>query len=325
NIMPKKELAQDTTIDINGFSFETKDCVYEVVPKYDADAPDGFKNYRTTKLLSKSAGRSILSVPYKQDYGLWDTGLYANSPMYSRLSDEDKERVMEKVDRLIVKPYTKIHGEEKLDPTDIKSEFWNYVNKGSFSIEVYKGKIFNTRKPEDRLKLFIAISLGKIAPKQQENEYIYNSAQFCIENKDAVKSIKQENDLQEMKCIYQFQDLLNKKPKKLSQILNYVGVKTPTNMDKGLTTQIFKNYIDRKGDKFDNRSIFLETVDKSSKKDGYNEIVFYSKLQKLYKKGVVTRQGEFFYVNGEELGTNSLKNCASNIIKDKGLQSKIME
>lgn len=318
-------MEKGSIIDINGFKLDTKDCIYEVVPKYDADAPDGFKAHRTTKLLSKSAGRSILTVPFIEEVGLWDTGLYEDSPMYAGLSKEDKENKLRSIKELIVEPYVNIYGEERLDPTNIDSEFWNLSSKSSFKIDLWRGRIFNTRKPEELLQLFIAISLGKLAPKEYENEYLYNQAQFCVENKDEVKTLKQEKDLQEIEAYFKFKTLLEEGSDKLPLVMNYLGIKTPSNRDKGLTTQIFKAYADRKGFEYDNRSLFLETVDKINTKEGYEELQIYKMLQDLYKRGAVTRSGEYYYLEGEEMATGSLKNCAEKVQKDKGLLGRLME
>src|SRR5699024_9106221 len=183
---------------------------------------------------------------------------------------------------------------------------------------------FNTNEPEQLLQLFIAVATGVIAPKELENDPNYTSAQFCIENKEKVKSEQQEKDMSEIKTMGVFYGML-KNPKKLSLVLNYVGVKPPSNFDESLVTSQFKRWVENKNDKYQNRELFLEAAEKADDKEGYQELSYYKVLQDLYRKGVIKKEYEKYLLDGEELGTSSLKTCAENIIKDKGLQSKLMD
>jgi len=326
--MAKKKIV-DTIIDINGYKLETNDVIYEVVPKFDADAPDGLKRLKTTKLLNSSAVNTH-TVGFDETIGLWDTGLYAESPMYAGLPLEVREAIESKVRELIVIPFDNKFGKDpktgksRLDHTDPESTFWNRVNRTSFKIELYKGRIFNTNEPEQLLQLFIAISSGVLAPKELESTPDFKGAQFAVENKKDVKTSQQKDDLLEVKVMSAFGNMLDSK-KKLTLALNYVGVTPPSVFDESLITSQFKRWIDHKENSHQNRQMFLEAVEKVNDPTGYKELSYYKELQNLFRKGVIKKEFENFTIDGELIGTSNFKNVAANAIKDKAVETKILE
>lgn len=314
-----------TTIKINGFEIETTGSIYEVVPKYDADAPDGYRQFRSTKILSDTAGKNTHSAPFNEQVGVWDTGLYEDSPMYSGLSPEKRKVIAEKVEKLIKEPYERKFGKDKLDPTDPESPFWNYTDKNSFKIELYPGRLFNTAYPEQRLELFIALANKNLCPKDQESSPYFRKAQFCIEDNNKARTLEQENNYYELEAMGVFYNLLNI-PKKLKLVLNYVGVKTSKNvdLDKKLVTSQFNRFINHKEHGYQNKKDFIETAKIAEKPAGYNELKNFEILEELYRKGVVRKEFENFMLDEEILGT-SLKEAAKKVTKEPSLQAKIVD
>lgn len=325
--MSKK--AVDTILEINGYKLETNDVIYEVVPKFDADAPDGLKRLKTSKLLTHSSINTH-TVGFDKRVGLWDTGLYAESPMYQGLPQDKREQIESKVRELIVIPYENTFGKDpktgksRLDPTDPESEFWNRTNDTSFKIELYKGRIFNTNDPKDLLQLFIAISSQVLAPKELEDTHEYNTAQFAVENKEKVKDAQQETDMLDVKTLGTFSKLLSSK-KKLTLVLNYVGVSTPAVFNESVITSQFKRWTESKENSHQNKNLFLEAAEKAEKAEGYKELTYYKELQNLYRKGVIKKEYENFLLDGEVIGTSNFKNVAANAIKDKAVETVILQ
>lgn len=321
--------ASSTIIEVMGHELETDNVIYEVGPKFDADAPDGYKNLKTSKLLNKSAVNTH-TVGFDRTIKLWDTGLYAESPMYSHLSVKVRERLGEKIRELITIPFENKYGKDpetgksRLDPTNEKSVFWNREDSSSFKIELYNGRIFNTKEPEQLLELFVAIASGILAPKEMEDDPDYMTAQFAVENKEKVRTAKQRDDMLDVKTLGAFANLLGSE-KKLNLILNYVGVKTSSTFNESLITSQFKLWIEHREHSHQNKNLFLEAVDKSKDKNGYKELNYYKVLQDLYRKGTIKKEFENFLLDGEVLGTGNFKNCASNVVKDKGLETKVID
>ena len=324
------EVAQkvDPIIKIHGIPLDIgSNKIFQVTSKYDADAPDGFRQNRSTKLLDDEAGKNTVSALFDEQTGLWDTGLYADSPMYSGLNPDARNEIANQVEELIVKPFDKIYakkGVSPLDPTDEDSPFWNYGSNTSFKVDLFDGKIFNTEKPLDRLQLFICIANKDLAPREFENSPQFRRAQFCVENKEAVMDAKVESEMMEMEMMGKFYNFLDK-PKSLQEILNFIGVKNVDVENRQLTTTVFKRFVDNKEQKYQNRKLFLDAVELHSTKTGKKEIEYYSSLQEMQKKGLLAKGlSNNYEIDGTELGTN-LKAAAKFVKNKPKLQQKIDE
>lgn len=314
---------KDTTIEVNGMTINTKGGIYEITPRFDADAPDGYKNKGTTKILSSKTGRNSHSATFHPLVKVWDTGLFKESPMYANYTEDEKDNLMEKVQELIVEPFEKMYGEGKLDHKDENSPFWNYQDKSSFNVDTYNGRIFNTDNVRHRLELFIMLSTKTLVPKDKEDDASFDTAQFCIENRDEVKSQKESDSLMEVEVMGAFYDILTKTSKR-DLILNYIGISIPTKAKKEVVATVFKTYIENKQHSHQNKKIFLETYKKSNTKDGLQELGYYREIQSLYKKGKIIKEGEYLFIGEEKLG-NSLKEAAKTAVKNKNIAGLLMQ
>lgn len=301
--MPKTKNL-DTVIKIHGIPLETKDTIYEVTSKYDADAADGFKNNRTTKLLDDDAGKNTVSALYDTITGLWDTGLYKESPMYRGLNETQRNTLATQIEELIVKPFERVYGEGKLDPRDPDSEFWNYVDKHrSFKVDLYKGKIFNTSEPRELLQLFICVANKDLAPREFESAPMFKNAQFCIEDKKKVQDTRVEEEILETEATGQFFNLLDK-PDTLKLILNYIGLRNVNTKDKGLANSLFRRFIEDKQQSYQNKKLFLDAVKLNSNKKGKKEIEYYTSIDTLISKGKIQKMDGTYFAGDVELGVN---------------------
>ena len=316
----------DPIIKIHGIPFDIgSGRIFQVTGKYDADAPDGFRNNRTTKFLSDEAGKNTVSAMFDSTTGLWDTGLYADSPMYSGLNADARNEIANQVQELIVEPFDKIYsrkGKSILDPTDEDSNFWNYITPTSFKVDLYDGKIFNTEKALDRLQLFICIANKDLAPRDYESSPQFKRAQFCVENKEAVQSKQVEEEMMEIEMMGKFYNYLDK-PQTLQQILNYIGLKNVDVKNKQLTTSVFKRFVDNKDQKHQNRKLFIDATKLYSTKNGQKEISYYSALQKLQKKGLLVKGvNDSFEIADTPIGTN-LKAAAKFVSNKPKMQQEV--
>lgn len=301
---------------VDGFKIK-KGVIYETTPKFDGNAPDGFMKERTTKFLT-SSGRNREAVPFTSN--VWDTGLYPESPSFYGHDLAEVQDTLRTVNEYIVKPFEKLQGSEKLRHTE-DNEFW--LNYG---VDVYQGRIFNTDKPEDFLALYEMVFHRKLAPKEHESNPDYRNAQFCIEDKEETQSVRQKEDNMEIEANGLFYKL-KEKPQYLELVLNYAGLRVPKvggNIDLQLVPSLFKNFIDHKENGFDNKKIFIEAANNILTPEGYSEMFLYSGIQALYKKKVITKSFEKFFLEDEELGT-SLKQIAARLVKDSKLKARVTE
>jgi hypothetical protein len=294
-------------INIKGYALDlSDDIIYQVVPKYDADAPDGFKNSRTTKYLDDQVGVNTVEAVWNEDVGIWDTGLHEGSPVLSDMDPEDRAKFIAKVVELVIKPFEKRYGEGKLDPRNIESKFWNFVNDSSFHVDLKNGKLFKSNDPQHVLQLFICIINTSIAPKELEDLPEYRSAQFCIENRDKARDVEQEKDALQIDTIGKFYTLKSNLTV-LHLILNYIGLKGITTDTPEVTVnQRFKQFTENKKDGYSNQKNFLEAAEMSEEKKGMVELGVFKELQLLSKKGIVTKDRDLFVIGDMQLG-GSLK------------------
>lgn len=311
------------SVDIFGYTLDlSDDIIYQVVPKYDADAPDGFKNSRTTKYLDDNVGVNTVEAIWNEDVGIWDTGLHEGSPVLNTMEPSKRKSFVDTVQKYIVEPFEKRYGEGKLDPKDINSSYWNFVNDSSFHVDLRNGKLFKTSDPQHVLQLFICLVNNSLAPKEHEDLPQYNSAQFCIENRDKARDIEQEKDALQVDTIGKFYTLKSN-PQVLHLILNYIGLKGVTKDTPDTTVnQLFKHFTENKRDGYSNQKNFLEAADMSEKPKGMKQLGFYKSLQTLVKKGVVTKDRDQYVLGDAELG-NSLKE-ASKLAAEKAAVSKLI-
>lgn len=305
------------SITINDFEIKL-DTIYQVMPKYDGSAPDGWRKERTTKALAPW-GRNIEAIPFHEGMRVWDTGLYKDSPIFAHKKEEEVQEIVRFVKENIVdKLEGSFYSDGELDHKDKKDSYWN-----EYGIELYNGRIFNTSDPKQLLDLYLSVLHGKLCPKgKAESSPYFPFAQFTVENKEKSKTVQQENELITMEAMGQFYSLLNSNKKTLRLVLNYVGVSIQEKDSDGLFTTSFTTFINHKDNSRLNKENFIEAVKMSGSKGGYEELYLYDVLQKLYRKKIVTKDRDYFMFEGTKIGT-SLKEAAKTVSKNQELKVEI--
>lgn len=305
------------SIKINEFEIKLG-TIYQVMPKYDGSAPDGWRKERTTKALAPW-GKNIEAIPFHENMKVWDTGLYKDSPVFKFKKEEEVQQIVDFVQENIVsKLEGNFYNKGTLDHRDNKDSYWD-----NYGIELYNGRIFNTDDPKQLLDLYLSIVHGKLCPKgKAESSPYYPFAQYTVENKEQSKSVKQENELITMEAMGLFYSLLNSSKKNLKLVLNYVGVKVPEKANDGIYTTSFTSFIDHKNDSRLNKENFIEAVKMVNDPKKYQELYFYDVLNKLYRKKVVTKDREFVMFEGTKLGT-SFKEAAKKVASDNNLMVEV--
>lgn len=304
---------KEIIVDVNGLSIK-QGSIYKITNKLDNNAPSGFVKEGTTKLPSVGIGNTVpcryVITNKVKNTGIFDTGLYEDSPCYSTMNlDEVKARVG-KLKKAIVEPYERKHGRGILDHKN--EEFWN-----NFGINLFAGRYFVTEKVDDLLELFIATLGYELTPKKLIGSPKFKQSQYCIEDKEEVRTIKDERADNIMTAITNFGILLNTNITLLINILKYVQLVGVTDKIDSVTLKsAFYEWLNKSEN---NIRKFQVAYDLTQNESTSEVVSLYVLVNKLAKTGVLKKvNGEYNY-NGQALGAD-LKTVANNLNNKKGLE-----
>jgi hypothetical protein len=314
-ITPKDE----SRVILKIYDFEIKkDTLYEIKEKLDTSAPEGFKEFNTTKVLSDMVVDTFPGAIYDEDRGLWDTGLYPTSNALIRaITDPDaRSLALTSLRKNIVLPLEEEKGENILDHTPKNNLFWD-----KFRIECHRGKLFDTSKTEDLLRLFLLLLHKRVTPKEMEShpEFKQPISMYCIVDKDSSVSREAEKEMRKAKASALFYNLLNTDKSGLLQVLDYLGISAASSSDDAVLYTVFGNFMSSKEDKFQNDKLFIDTVDKFQTEEGAEEIYIHSKLKELYVRGKVKyKKGEIWM--DDVFVESGWKNAARKVKEDQEMK-----
>lgn len=305
-------------VTVNGFSIKAK-TLYQITPKPDGDALDGYREHRTTKILDPVAGtHTIPFAVWDDEKGVYDTGLYMNSRALRKLYPDEKQRkqVVNLLTKNIVVPVENIKGENVLDHKN--NEFWDEA-----SIILSKDRILDTSNAIDLLALYSAILHGNLAPEGEEDSPKYkNKAQFCVQNKESVMELKHKKDLERNQAIGMFFVLLKDSKEQLVVLLDYLGISSSDNPDDAALNSTFTQWLNDKDSGYQNASEFNRVYDLFQTPEGKEEIMTFSNLKKLFRAGRIRKAAGTLYLGDSELG-GSFKTAAKAVMKSKELQEEV--
>jgi hypothetical protein len=316
--LKKKE---NTSITVHGYEINIP-SIYKVIPKLDAGAPDGFVANDTTKLLDPKIGTSVPLAIWDSDRSIWDTGLDMSSRQLTRMYPDTKQRqtVVDALKELIIKPVEQIKGEGVLSHIYKKGEL-SYYDKES--VDLRNGNTFNTANPTDLFALYASILHGNLAPKDREEEPIFRTkAQYAVQNIEQTVGLKQRKDLERNEAIGLFFTMLNNNKVDLLTILDYLGIPSTDNPDKGSLNSIFTDWLNNKDSGFQNASIFVETYEKFQTAEGKEELSIFATLKELLRKGLLKRKMGGVHLDDLDLGAN-LKIAARTALKSDEIKEAI--
>lgn len=314
-ITPKDE----SRVILRIYDFEIKkDTLYEIKEKLDTSAPEGFKEFNTTKVLSDMVVDTFPGAIYDEERGLWDTGLYPTSNALIRaITDSDaRSLALTSLRKNIVLPLEEEKGENILDHTPKNNLFWD-----KFRIECHRGKLFDTSKTEDLLRLFLLLLHKRVTPKEMEShpEFKQPISMYCIVDKDSSVSREAEKEMRKAKASALFYNLLNTDKSGLLQVLDYLGISAASSSDDAVLYTVFGNFMSSKEDKFQNDKLFIDTVDKFQTEEGAEEIYIHSKLKELYVRGKVKyKKGEIWM--DDVFVESGWKNAARKVKEDQEMK-----
>lgn len=304
---------------VPGTDFSIKaNTIYKVTTKVDPEAPDGFVEHKTTKVIHPDVTTSV-GAPYDVGMEAWNTGFYKSSPCLRGMSDEQKEAIIKVLTEHIVKPVEAIKGEGRLSH-DKSNEFWD-----SFRIPLGTEIVFNTANPIELLQLYLAILGKNLAPKEMENHPNFKKAQFCVVNNEDAVSVKQERDLEKLEANGLFYTLYQSDKDKLFKLMDYLGIVSSDKTDMATLSSAFMAHLEDKSPSgYQNSKIFIDTFNKFSTERGEQELYLYGILKELYKKNIVRVVRGEVYLDDISLG-NSFKLAAEAAAQDLEITKKLVE
>lgn len=313
--MAKTSKSDDSNVifELNGFQLK-KNTLYEITEKMDSSAPDGFKEYSTTKVLSETIVDSFPGAIFDSVRGVWDTGLYDTSRAFqSSVSKDLQASVLKRLQTEIITPIEKEKGKGILDHSVSNNRYWD-----DFNIKVAKGTIFNTEKVDDLLKVFLLLIHYKVTPKEMESHPAYKKSMYCIVDKESLISRKAEKQMRTVKANALFHDLLKSNKNSLIQVLDYMGMRVNDSTPEASLYSMFDNFL--KDDKFQNDKIFIDSVEKYETEEGQEEFYMHHKLKDWYTKNKKVKKGkDGIYMDGVYVDKD-WKQAARKIQKDVELK-----
>ena len=303
--------------------FELKnDSVYMITGKPDFDAPSGLVERGVSKIPDDEVGVTEVSAPFfitnkMTGSGVYDTGLYEESPRYYGMDKAKVKKIVERLRSLLVEPYERIHGEGILDHQNL--EFWD-----SYRFTLRHDLVLDGKKPDDLLGAYISLITNNVAPTGQEGNPKYNGAFFMIADKGKVRDVRVERASRRRKVMKKVEELFENDPAYAKNVLAYFGVIDPH--IKLSEDDMFFNLEQHIQDP-NNLNYIADTIDKLDNERTKNTINIYSQLLEAVKKGKVTKKADKYWFEGTALGA-TLKQSANMIVTEKDLlflQDKLVD
>lgn len=291
-----------------------KPYTYQVIPMFDASAPDGFQKMRTTKIIDPNVYNRVRLGTFDADKGMYDVGITKNSKILTKLYPDDslRQSALKNITKYITNPLLEIYTKEQL--LDFKNfDFWDTLTE---NIELDNS--YNTSDPIQLFKLYCLISKGDLCPAGLESEsYYIGSAQYAVENKDAVVDVGQKRKLEISQATTKFITLLSTDKAGLTAILEWMGITGVVDSGDELLNDIFTTWLAK--DDNQNPKAFLEIFNQYYESEsGKKELVMFKDLKHLQREKKVIKGMQGFTLNDHFLGKD-LKDATKNVLKDDKL------
>lgn len=296
----------------------TNKGLYQIVSKFDADAPDGFQEYRTTKVIDPESGAMTVNLAlWDENRKMWDTGMTEYSSALNRLfpNPTDRELNLKAIKKHILEPMIAIK-QDVFSPHN--HEFWD---NESFTLTL--DHVFNTEKPDHLYTLFLLVLHGNLAPKEFESDPAFkNKASYSVENKESVIDLKHRKELELNEATTVFFTMLKQNKVELITLLEFLKISSGVDTDDALLNSIFTRWL--KDDVNQNPKIFLKGYENYIKSpSGKAELEMFSNLTALRKEKVIKQSFNKIMFRDEEIGDN-MRDAAKKVLANAALKEEIL-
>lgn len=296
---------------------------YEVIGKKDLDAPSGFIENNTTKLLMAGI-KELRSVPYDEMLERFDTGFEVQSACNFKIPSYEKAALVEQYVKLIKKPYEESYNK---DTNAINSDFWmgNMDGAKPYICEIYTGKTFDTANPKDLFDLFHALKQGFLC-EEGEKDSDLQKAKYCVKNKNRVLSLQEDRENDKFEANATFSILLDTvdadEDDTLYTILEWMQISNIRGADKATLKRTFIKLISNEKTGYASAKRFLEAYNLSHSEAGKEKMEIFSMLSKLQLRRKIEFKRNQYFLEDELLG-NHLKGAAETALQKPELREKI--
>lgn len=316
--MPRAKKSTPIKLKVANTEFQLGD-ILEVTPKLDRDAPSGFQQFGTSKLLMKGIAEPF-SISFDEDLQLWDTGFDEIHPSNNNIPIGQKSTVVKSYIEHIKEPY-----EEKFrkDLDSTNDEFWS-----TYIVDVYKGRRFDTNNEKDLLDLYLTLKNGKVC-EEKETNYHLRKANYNITNVKQVQTVQEKKE----DTIFTAMGTLKVKldafdPKKdnddIYTILEWINIANIRGSDKETVKKVILKQFTNEKTGYDTCRRFLNACEMFEDKTKKEVMENFSVLSKLSHKRKIEFKKRQYFINGQLLG-NNLKEAAENIKNDDELRNLVTE
>ncbi len=298
---------------------------YEVIGKRDLDAPSGFIENNTTKLLMAGI-QEVRCVPYDSDIERFNTGFEVHSPCNFKIPREEKEVLVAQYVKFIKEPFEKAYNK---DTSAINIDFWAGNNQGAkpYMLEIWTGKKFDTSKTKDLFDLFHALKQGFIC-EEGEKDSDLQKASYCIKNATKVISLQEERENNKFEATATFSVLLGTvdadENDTLYTILEWMQISNIRGADKDTLKRTFLKLLSNEKTGYDSAKRFLEAYELSNSDKGREKMEVFAMLSKLHLKRKIEFKRNQYFLEDEYLG-NHLKGAAETALQKPELRELIVK
>lgn len=290
---------------------------YEVIPKKDMDAPSGFQQFNTTKLLIEGIGE-IRGIVFNEDIRRWDTGFEVGSPCNSSMKPTGKDALVRVYKEKIAKPYEDYF---RVDTDAINDEFWL-----TYSYKLFTGRQFDTTNPTDLFDLFHALKQGKLCEVGEKDASLQRSANYCIRSREKVVTLQEERANDKAEAIFTFMtllDALSDKEDTLYTILEWMPLSNIRGAEKDVLKRTMLKLFEDQKLGYENARRFLDAYEMTKSPTGMKEMELFSMLQKLSIKQKLEYKRQQYYLDGVLLG-NTIKGSAKQAMNNPEIKEMVI-
>lgn len=314
-------MKDEKVIKVNGLEIRPG-SIYKVVNKPDKSAPDGFQREGSTKLPSLGIGTNA-GCKYVENeitgVGVYDTGLYVDSPCYSNTPKDEVEAKVALLQELIVIPYERSVGTKGILDHSNK-DFWD-----SYTYRLEIDRPFKSDNASDLLDLFQAVLSRNLTPKAEAKNPKFGKSQYLVEDISKAKTHTEETNNNFVTAIANFSKLYASNQYLAIKMLEYVGFTGVTEKveESSLNSMLFSWLMTDES----NATKLNNTYNIASNPKKSNQIVLFSKLKELARKGIVSNVTGEYYFGDTYLGSD-LKSASENLNSKadlKSIKAEIME
>lgn len=308
-------MSESVKLKVANTEFEIGD-ILEIVPKMDYDAPSGFQQHGTTKLLMKGIAENHSPI-FDEDLQMWDTGFDVIHPSNARIPQAEKEARVEAFNKYIRKPYEDKFRKE-LDATND-----NFYSEYIYTVET--GRKLDTRNEKDRLDLYFMLKDGAVC-EEKESDYYLKKAKYNIRNVKEAQTLEEKKNNTKFEAIGVLSTLLNtfeeNEGNEIYTILEWINITNLRGSDKGAVRNAVMKKFENEKIGYDMSKRFLQAYE-MTKDDSKKEVMeMFSVLNKLSQRRKIEYKKRQYFIEGQLLG-NNLKEAAEKAVTNEELRDLV--